>query len=559
MIRLMTTVSLPRHRRAAGLHRWPEGAVVYHIYPRSFQDSNGDGIGDLPGIIQRLDYLQDLGVNAIWLSPFYPSPMADFGYDVADYCNVDPIFGTLADFKELLRQAEQRHIRVVVDLVVNHTSDEHPWFRESRRSPDSPYADWYIWRSPRVKQIVKTPNNWRDALAGGTAWEWDGHRKQFYLHSWDVRQPDLNWANKEVREAIKDVMRFWLDLGVDGFRVDAVDWIGKDPLFRNDEHDPDYEEAQDAPYDALKHNRSRGQPAMFAYLAEMTSVLKEKKYRHKQRFMVAETYTEGTDPAQAYVSFYSAIDPEVAAPFNFEGLYLGWEASKWTRFLRAFQYGIQDLNTQCIASYAFGNHDNPRMVSRMGEAAARSAALMELTLPGMAFIYYGEEIGMRNVKLDPVFIRDPQAKYDLHRSRDPERTPMQWSAEPNAGFSQAHGTWLPVAPDYAARNVAVERHDPGSFLTLYRKLIHLRNTSPALKYSYFRVLETGNPDILGYVRVAESEQYVILINFSNRKVKCVPGVKLSKLVLSSEPATKLADRGDGVIELFPHEGALFLQ
>lgn len=542
--------------------RWPEGAIVYQIYPRSLQDSNNDGTGDLQGIIQRLDYLQDLGINAIWLSPFYPSPMADFGYDISNYCDVDSLFGTLSDFKQLLKEAHARHIKIIIDLVPNHTSDEHPWFVESRSSRKNRRADWYIWKDPAVDPVTKetrVPNNWLDALTGGPAWEWDERRKQYYLHSWDRRQPDLNWANKDVREAIKDVMRFWLDIGVDGFRVDAVDWMAKNPLFRDDPPNPAYVAGKHSPYDSLTHKNSRGWPTEYAYLSEMAGVLKEEKYKHKVRFMVTETYSEQHNPVSTYVAFYGSVDPAVAAPFNFEGLYLGWEANKWRRFLRAFHYDLQDLTKHYVASYAFGNHDNPRMVTRLGVPAARSAALMQLTLPGMIFVYYGEEIGMKNVELPRIFIRDPQARDDPTRSRDPERTPMQWSAAKNAGFSRAHGTWLPLAPDYKTHNVEAQKKDPNSFFTLYRTLMHIRSNSPALKYGGFRVLELGHPDLLGYVRNEKNERYVVFINFSNQPVLCVPGVALRKLLVSSEPQTKLADRTEGKVELLPHEGALFLQ
>lgn len=541
-------------------HRWPEGAIVYHIYPRSMQDTNNDGVGDLRGIMNRLDYLHDLGVNAIWLSPFYPSPMADFGYDISDYCNVDPLFGTLDDFRQLLDQAHARTIKVMVDLVANHTSDEHPWFIESRSSNGNEKADWYIWRDARVDPAsgeLHPPNNWREALTGATAWEWDETRKQFYMHSWHKRQPDLNWSNKKVRQAIKDVMRFWLDVGVDGFRADAVDWIAKDPLFRDDDPNPDYVEGEDSPYDGLKHNNSRGWPTEYAYLAEMTSVFEEPAYKDRELFMVAETYQERHNPADAYVAFYGGIDPELAAPFNFEGLYLEWEAPAWKRFLKSFHAGLKGINQYCVPSYAFGNHDNPRMVSRLGEPAARSAALMQLCLPGMIFIYYGEEIGLPSVKLPHAVMHDA-----YYRSRDPERTPMQWSDAKNAGFSDAERTWLPVSPDYGFRNVKLQKQDPHSFFALYRELMHLRNSSPALRYGTFEVIETGHPDVLGFVRQCENEHAMVLVNFANRPALCTPDFAWGRYRLSSDPQTELADAGNGIegyIQLLPHEAALFVK
>src|SRR6185312_12642978 len=262
-------------------HRWPEGAVVYQIYPRSFYDANGDGIGDISGITVKLDYLKDLGVNAIWLSPFYTSPMADFGYDVADYCDVDPIFGQLSDMDVLLAEAHKRGIKIIVDLVPNHSSDEHKWFHQSRQSREDPYSDWYIWRDPKGhdKQGKPIPpNNWVEHFSGGSAWEWEPSRQQFYLHLFDVKQPDLNWANEEVREAIKSVMRFWLDKGVDGFRVDAVVYMAKDPLFRDEPPNPHYKPGVNHPFEALQHVNIRSWPPLYAYLSEMAAVLKEEKY-----------------------------------------------------------------------------------------------------------------------------------------------------------------------------------------------------------------------------------------------------------------------------------------
>lgn len=539
--------------------RWPEGAVVYQIYPRSFQDSNNDGIGDLQGVRSRLDYLQELGVDAIWFSPFYPSPMVDFGYDIADYRNIDPMFGTLDDFKALLHDAHERGIKVLVDLVANHTSDKHPWFIESRSSQDNPKADWYIWKDPRINLDTGErlpPNNWRDALKGNSAWEWDETRQQFYMHSWHKHQPDLNWSLKAVRHAIKDIMRFWLDMGVDGFRADAVDWIAKDPLFRDDSPNPDYSDDEDSPYDALLHDNSRGWPTEYAYLHEMTSVFEEEAYKGRQLFMVAETYPERHNTADAYVAFYGGVDPELAAPFNFEGLYLGWSATLWRRFLRAFHGGLRTISDHCVPSYAFGNHDNPRVVSRLGEDIARSAALLQMALPGMAIIYYGEEIGMKNVAIPPHLMHDV-----YYRSRDPERTPMQWSADKHAGFSNGDSTWLPVGVDFKELNVQAQRNDPDSFFALYKQLISIRKQLPSLRYGSFVVLEVHHPDVLCFVRTEKDEHTVVLVNFSGQEVSCVPGVPLRKLLLSTKRDSKLTDltkSTDGHVQLLPHEAALLL-
>lgn len=533
---------------------------MYHIYPRSLQDSNGDGVGDLPGIIQRLDYIKGLGVNALWLSPFYPSPMADFGYDVADYCAVHPMFGTMQDFKELLQQAHERDIRVIIDLVPNHTSDEHEWFVQSRQSRTNPYADWYIWRNAigYTGDTPLPPNNWRDALTGGPAWQWDDTRQQFYLHSFDVRQPDLNWSNPEVRTAVKEAMRYWLDLGVDGFRVDAVYWMAKDPLLSDDALNPHYVEGRDERYNALRHDKSQGWPFVYAYLSEMADVLKEPIYRGRQLFMVTEAYPDRSQPLVGYLNFYAAMDPAVAAPFNFEGLSLPWDARAWTVFLKSFHYSLQHFVPHGVASYAFGNHDKPRLASRLGPAAARSAAVMLLTLPGMVFVYYGEELGMEDVKIPRNMVQDPADKGG--GGRDPQRTPMLWTAGKHAGFSTAGKTWLPVSPDYKTRNVEAQAQDPNSFLSLYRRLGLLRNASDALKRGRLHVIVVNAPDVLGYQRVGEDgDRYTTLINFSDQPVTCRPGVvRLGTLLVTSDPRSSLADQpGTETVSLRPNEAALF--
>lgn len=544
-------------------YRWQEGAIVYQIYPRSFQDSNDDGIGDLPGIKTRLEYLSELGVNALWLSPFYPSPMADFGYDVADYCNVDPMFGTLDDFRDVLRTAHEKEIKVIVDLVPNHTSDDHPWFKASRQSRNNEYADWYIWRDAKPESEPENPlppNNWRDALTGGSAWQWEPERQQFYLHSFDVRQPDLNWANRDVHEAMKDIMRFWLDLGVDGFRVDAVYWMGKDTLFRDDSINPEYIEGTDPPYEALAHDKSQGQPQVYAHLSHMAEVLKEPKYRHRPCFMITEAYPPRHNPIADYLTFYACMDPQVAAPFNFEGISLPWEGRSWQRFLQGFHSNLSRFGGESVASYAFGNHDQPRLVSRIGEQAARSAAVMLLTLPGMVFIYYGEEIGMKDSYIPFENVQDPAAKGDPSKGqgRDPQRTPMQWSGNHNAGFTNVGTPWLPIAHDYGKNNVDVQLGQEHSFLALYRRLGQLRNNSESLKHGSIEVLEIEHPDVVGYIRHhSEDDPYLTLMNFSDHEVILAIDIAIKELIISSNPQSKLSSvsRGDRVA-LLAYEGAL---
>jgi alpha-glucosidase len=542
-------------------YRWPEGAIVYQVYPRSFYDSNDDGIGDIPGVTEKLDYLKTFGVNAIWLSPFYPSPMADFGYDVADYCGVDPIFGNMDDMKKLLHEAHAKGIKIMVDLVPNHSSDEHEWFHQSKQSREDKYSDWYIWKDPKGHDADGNPippNNWINVLTGETAWEWEPSRQQFYMHSFHIKQPDLNWSNHEVREAIKDAMRFWLDLGVDGFRVDAVPFMAKDPLFRDEPANPNYEEGKGQwKYDALKHLYCYNQPHLYAYLSEMASVLQEKKYAHSERFMVTEAYPEGHNRVEAYLEFYEGMDPEVAAPFNFEGLSMPWEAEPWRKFLSKFHATLADFSPHSVASYAFGNHDQMRLVSRRGVPRARAAAVLLLTLPGMAFVYNGEELGMEDGEIPPDMIQDPQ--FAGGYGRDPARTPLQWTDGKNAGFSKAHRTWLPIAENYKTHNVETESTDPDSFLSLYRTLGKLRNDSESIQHGKFKVVDINEPDVLCYVRSSGKQKHTVIINFSKKSLDVVlpEKLRLGELIISSYSETKLKSNPSDKITLRAYEAAVF--
>lgn len=537
--------------------RWAEGAIVYQVYPRSFYDSNADGLGDIAGVTAKIDYLKSLSVNAIWLSPFYPSPMADFGYDVADYCDVDPIFGSLADMDELIAKAHRRNIKIMVDLVTNHTSDDHEWFRQSRQSREGTYADWYIWRDPKgfdKKKQPIAPNNWLDIFTGESAWQWAPSRQQFYLHSFDVHQPDLNWANPAVRAAFKDIIRFWLDRGVDGFRVDAVRHMGKDPTFQDNPKNPAYKKGW-SKYSQLVHANSQGWPQLYGYLNGMAAVLKEKKYAGRPRFMVTESYPE--EPIEEYLAHYHNVDPRVAAPFIFEGLSLPWEAQPWQEFLTKFHGTLDASSRLAVASYAFGNHDQWRLVTRLGEERARAVAVLLLTLPGMAFIYNGDEIGMKNGDIPPEMVQDPGAADG--GGRDPERTPMQWTAGHNAGFSTAKNTWLPVADGYEKRNVSVQSQDRHSFLSLYRTLGSLRSKSAALRYGRIEVLESGKKDVLLYRRVSGRKSHVIAINFSDKPVEVKPAkhVRLGKLQVSSLAGRSSKKEPSGNLGLRPYEAVVF--
>ncbi len=516
-------------------HHYFRGRVVYQIYPRSFQDSNGDGIGDLAGIISRLDYLNDghpaaatsLGVNMIWLSPFYPSPMADFGYDVSDYCNVDPIFGTLADFKLLVKESHRRGIKLMIDFVPDHSSNQHPWFLESRKSRKNPRRHWYYWRDPAPGG--GPPNNWLSVF-GGSAWELDPTTGQYYLHSFLKEQPDLNWENSGMRAAMLEAIRFWLKLGVDGIRVDAVDWMAKDLKFRDNPVNPNYRAGIGDPYHRFLHRYSQNGPQLYHYLRAMAEVVRESPYG----FMVTETYPERRDIVQEYRKIYRNYLASVSAPFNFELLHLPWSAAAFKQFIDRYQASLEH---DYVPIYVLGNHDTARLASRIGPAAARTAATMLLTLPGAAFIYYGEELGLQNVAIPPERVQDPFEKRvpDLGLGRDPERTPMPWTGSIHAGFSTAQ-PWLPLGPGYRTHNVASQLSDPASSLHLYQKLIHLRNTSPILQYGVYRPLDTHHCDVFGYVREHNGFELAIVLNFSGRTAAITTDLGPGLLMYSSQLA-----------------------
>lgn len=513
---------------------WLQGAVIYQIYPRSFYDTAGTGVGNLQGIIDKLDYLggseESLGVTAIWISPIYTSPMADFGYDVSNYTDVDPIFGTITDAQVLIHEAHKRSIKVILDFVPNHTSDEHPWFSESKSSTENSKRDWYTWRNPKADGSA--PNNWLSVF-GGSAWQFDESTNQYYLHSFLAKQPDLNWDNPAVREAIKSAMGFWLDLGIDGFRVDAVDWMSKDAELRDDpinEHALNKTLGYD--HESLKHLYSRDGPHLFERLNEMADVLSE----YEERFMIVEAHPETNDKVHGYLKFYQSVNPHLSAPFNFEGIYLPWQASKFRNFVDSFQAAMKPGFTPI---YTTGNHDESRIATRIGSAAARTAALMLLTLPGMAFMYYGEELGMTDVLIPEDNIQDPFS--GLEHGRDPERTPMQWNSSANAGFTD--GTpWLPVSPDYARTNVAVEVQDPVSSLTLYKQLIKLRKSLDALQYGEYQSLDL-HEQVFGYKRLHENNNLLVLLNFSDTDQELMLPDLQGTVIISTH-----LDRQDDIIE-----------
>lgn len=523
-------------------HEWWQRGVIYQIYPRSFQDSNGDGIGDLQGIISRLDYVESLGVDAIWLSPIYPSPMADFGYDISEYCNIDPIFGTLADFDRLVDEAHRRKQRVVLDFVPNHTSDEHPWFKESRSSRDNPKRDWYIWRDPAP--AGGPPNNWLSNF-GGDAWQFDERTGQYYYHAFLDRQPDLNWRNPEVQDAMLNVLRFWLDRGVDGFRVDVIWHIVKDDEFRDNLPNPDYE-SHHAPHRRLLATYNTDRPEVHDIIGRMRAVLDE----YGEKMMVGEIYL----PIERLMTYYGAQGSGVHLPFNFQLIELPWHARVVADAIDSYEAALPPFGWP---NWVLGNHDNTRIASRVGIAQARVAAMLLLTLRGTPTMYYGDELGMQNVPIPPDRVQDPFEKNvpGLGHGRDPERTPMQWSPTTNAGFTSGE-PWLPIASDYESRNVEAQSADSQSMLSLYKQLLKIRRENPSLAIGeYLAVPASG--DVLSYRRQFDNApRLLIILNFGTEAAYfSIPASQPGAVALSTH-LDRAGERVDGSVALRADEGLI---
>ncbi len=484
---------------------WWQTGVVYQIYPRSFQDSNADGIGDLPGIRSRLDYLEWLGVDAIWISPIYPSPMADFGYDVANYTDVEPTFGTLADFDQLLADAHQRHLRVLLDFVPNHTSDEHAWFIESRSSRTNPKRDWYIWRDPA--RDGGPPNNW-ESFFGGSAWTFDSRTGQYYLHLFDPKQPDLNWRNPDVKAAMFANIRFWLERGVDGFRIDVIWMLYKDEQLRDNPPNPNYRPG-DPYYTRQLRIYTEDQPGIHELLQEMRAVFDE----YDERVMIGEIYL----PYAQLMRYYGPRLNEVHLPFNFALVNnQTWTAPAVREIVNSYEAALPEGATP---NWVLGNHDRPRIASKVGPDQARIAQMLLLTLRGTPTCYYGEEIGMIEGDIPPEYIVDPEALRTGQRGRDPVRTPMQWDDSPYAGFSTVP-PWLPLAEGYATRNVAMQRNDPTSMLSLTRRLMQLRRSLSALLNGSYRAISLDSDDgnsaaVFAYLRANDDQRVLVVLNFTD--------------------------------------------
>jgi alpha-glucosidase len=511
---------------------WWQHSVLYEVYPRSFQDSNGDGIGDLNGIQQRLDYLADLGIGGIWISPIYPSPMADFGYDVANYCGIDPIFGTMDDFDRLLAEVRRRGLKMVLDFVPNHTSEQHPWFLESRSSRDNPKRDWYLWRDQ--------PNNWLSNF-GGSGWELDDVTGQYYYHSFLKQQPDLNWRNPAVRAAMFDTLRFWLRKGVDGFRVDVMWLMIKDDQYRDNPPNPGYRAGQPSNSRQLPaYNADR--PEVHQLVAEMRAVIDE----FPQRVLIGEIYL----PVKKLVTYYGTNLTGANLPFNFQLLQCAWSAEAVAQVISDYEGALPQ---GAWPNWVLGNHDQPRIASRIGLQQARVAAMLLLTLPGTLTMYYGEELGMTNVPIPADQVQDPAEKNEpgIGAGRDPERTPMQWTSGRSAGFTTGH-PWLPLSDNSHTVNVETQQADPASILHLYRRLIALRRTHPTFVSGKLQSVQ-ANKGVLAFVRTGTSSRLLIVLNMVHDPVS-LP-VRSGTVLLSTHPDRE-GQTVTGTIDLRPAEGAV---
>ena len=532
---------------------WWNHAVIYEIYPRSFQDSNGDGVGDLNGITQRLDYLQKLGIDAIWISPMYPSPQVDFGYDISNYENVDPQYGTLADFDHLVAEAKKRNIRIVLDMVLNHTSDKHPWFIESASSRTNPKHDWYMWNDgvpgtgknahEGLHGSVVPPNNWISGF-GGSAWEWVPQVKQFYYHNFYKQQPDLNWRNPQVEKAMFASMQFWLDRGVAGYRLDAIPSLFEDPQLRNNPETGGTNAQGDPNVESLYTDNL---PEVHGTIRRMRAMVA--KYPGN-RVLIGETYLPNTAELDKW--YGSAAHDELQLPMDMiVGFSNKLSASN-------FRNRIEEVETQVHGSQpllVFDNHDNERSWERYGdgvhnEQIAKLLATMLFTSRSTALMYYGEELGM--VTSTPTRVEDVKDPIGItgwpkEKGRDGERTPMQWNGTTDAGFSTASSTWLPVASNYKTINVEAESADPNSLLNWHKELIHLRRDLPALHDGGVVMLDRSNENVLSYVRTppAGGAPVVVMLNMSAQPQTVSldlseAGVKGNrvKTILTDEPSLK---------------------
>jgi alpha-glucosidase len=520
--------------RAAEDSNWWKHAVIYEIYPRSFGDTNGDGIGDLNGITRHLDYLKELGVDAIWITPFYPSPQVDFGYDISDYEGIDPQYGTMADFDHMMAEAKKRGIRVINDMVLNHTSDQHPWFKESESSKTNSKADWYVWRDG--KPDGQPPNNWI-SIFGHSAWQLEDSRQQFYYHEFYKEQPDLNWRNNDVRKAMYDTLRFWMKKGVSGFRLDAITMLFEDAGLRDE---PNAEGMNMFGDRNVTREYTDNLPEVHDILKQLHEVTDE----FPGSVLIGETYLHTADDL---LKMYGAKNDELQLPMDTQLGFLNKLSAP------DFRNILTDAETRLHGNtplFVFENHDNKRLIDRYGDgvhndAIARLLAMLLLTPRDAALIYEGQELGVVNVDPKRVEdVKDPIGRlgWPKEKGRDGERLPMPWNGDTDAGFSTSKTPWLPVSPDYKTRNVAVETRDPNSLLNFYRTLIKLRKQDAQLRDGEFVGLDVDNPNVISFLRkTPDGKAVLVSLNFSSSAQELkfdlqaagVSGKGLKKLLASS--------------------------
>ena len=504
------------------MNDWWRGAVIYQIYPRSFQDANGDGVGDLAGIVARLDHVAGLGVDAIWLSPIFPSPMADMGYDVSDYEGVDPLFGTLADFDRLVGKAHDLGLKVMIDQVLSHTSDQHPWFKESRADRDNPRADWYVWADPLPDGAP--PNTWLSVF-GGSAWEWDSRRRQYYLHNFLTSQPDLNFHNPAVQDAVLEVLRFWLERGVDGFRFDTVNYYFHDRKLRSNPARKDLGGPTVNPYDMQEFTRSKNQPENVAFLKRIRTLMDH----YSARTTVGEVGESGAKAIEIMAE-YTRGEKRLHMAYSFQMLGDDFSPRHFRRTVEKFFKGAPD-GWPC---WSFSNHDVRRHVTRWadrardGEALARQAAALLLSLPGSVCLYQGEELGLTESELEFEELTDPPGIrfWPEYKGRDGCRTPFPWDAEaPSGGFSEGR-PWLPVKAPQLARAAAGQEEDPVSVLAFYREMLAWRRARPELRTGAARFLKVDEP-VLALIRSDKKRATGCVFNLSPETVDLrVRGLRL---------------------------------
>ncbi len=534
----------------AGGEEWWQTAVVYQVYPRSFKDTTGSGVGDLQGIVDQMDYLSDtLGVNAVWLSPFYRSPMADFGYDVSDYCDVHPMFGDLATFDRLVERAHDAGLKVIIDFVPSHTSDLHPWFIESRSSRDNPLRNWYIWRDP--KPDGSPPNNWLSVF-GGSAWQLDDRTGQYYMHSFLKEQADLNWREPAMKAAMFENMRFWLERHVDGFRLDAVLFMMKDPEERDNppnRHGAQVIHKPMGAYESQVHLHDQGHPDAHQVFRDMRAVLDEYE---PPRLALAEMHIFDRDELASY---YGEDLDEVHMPTNFGLLNVPWGAAGIRKVVDEVEAA---LPLGAWPNYVLGTHDDQRLATRLGEQGSRQAAVLLLTLRGSPTLYYGDELGMREAEIPPDRRRDPWSVNEPSLGRDGCRTPMQWSPDVGAGFTAAEEPWLPIGSDYTERNVQSQLQDPDSHLNLYRRLLVLRRGSAALRRGAHRTLDLDAPECFVFERSQGTERVLVAVSFSAEPVSFDTRGFFGRIAVSTQRGNE-GSKIDGTLHLQPHEAVVIIE